>query len=306
MGNTIIYVHGGGAKPDAQSLGRYWHKALAHGIERNHPASFDTFNDANHEFVYYGDLNNAHLESLGKSYDAELDIADRNNVLEALAAMKGKSFASRRRYEKLPGRSLLGELLADVGMPVARALGVSNRVITRVLPELALYWEDAETGNTIRGRIHEAMRSATVRRDEIALVAHCMGSVAAFDALWELSHAQQFDWYNGEKVKLWITLGSPLGDETVKHSLLGADSKSQRFPGNIVRWVNFSAEDDYVSHDNAIRNDFQDMLKERRLSHIEDHRIFNYAVRYGKSNPHSVAGYLIHPRVARSLGEWLT
>ena len=32
------------------------------------------------------------VESLGKSFDAELDIADRNNVIEALAAMKGKSF----------------------------------------------------------------------------------------------------------------------------------------------------------------------------------------------------------------------
>ena len=306
MGNTIIYVHGSGAKPDVQSLGRYWHKALSHAMERNHPNSFDTFNDANHEFVYYGDLNNAHLESKGKSYDAELDIADRNNVLEALSAMKGKSFASRRRYEKLPGRSLLGELLADVGMPVARALGVSNRVITRVLPELALYWQDADVGNTIRGRIQEAIRSATVRRDEVALIAHCMGSVAAFDALWELTYSEKFDWYNGEKVKLWITLGSPLGDETVKSHLFGAESKNQQFPGNIVKWVNFSAEDDYVSHDNAIRNDFQEMLKERRLSHIEDHRIFNYAVRYGKSNPHSVAGYLIHPRVARSLNDWLT
>ncbi|TDJ25497.1 MAG: hypothetical protein E2O54_12485 [Gammaproteobacteria bacterium] len=306
MGHTIIYVHGAGAKPDAQSLGRYWHKALAHSMERSHPNSFEVFNDASHEFVYYGDLTNAHLESLGKTYDAELDIADRNNVLDALAPIKGKTFGSRRRYEQLPGRSLLGELLADVGMPLARALGVSDRVITRILPELAHYWQDADNGSTIRGRIQEAIRSATVRRDEIALIAHCMGSVAAFDALWELTYSEEFDWYHGEKVNLWITLGSPLGDETVKSHLFGAGDDQRRYPGNIVRWVNFSAEDDYVSHDNAIRNDFEAMLKDRRLSHIEDHRIFNYAVRYGKSNPHSVAGYLIHPRVARSLHDWLT
>ena len=306
MGHTIICVHGGGAKPDAQSLGRYWHRALAHAMERSHPNSFEAFKDANHEFVYYGDLTNAHLESLGKPFDAELDIADHNNVLEALAAMKGKTFGSRRRYEQLPGRSLLGELLADVGMPVARVLGVSDRVITRVLPELVHYWQDADNGPTIRERIRDAIRSASVRRDDVAVIAHCMGSIAAYDAFWELTYSEDFDWYHGEKVKLWITLGSPFGDETVKSRLLGADNKSQHFPGNIVKWVNFSAEDDYVSHDNAIRNDFQEMLKERRLSHIEDHRIFNYAVRYGKSNPHSVAGYLIHPRVAKSLHEWLT
>lgn len=306
MGSTIIYIHGSGAKPDAQSLARYWHKALAHGMERSHPESFELFKDAHQEFVYYADLIDVQTESKRRKYDVALDIADRDNVIDALAAMKPKTFTSRRRYEQLPGRNALGEIIADVGMPISRLLGLSERIITRALPELAQYWNDTDTGASIRARIHDAVHAAVVRHDDIAMIAHCMGSVAAYDALWELSHRGDFDWYHGEKMTLFVTLGSPLGDETVKSRLFGYRDADHRYPTNIVKWVNLSAEDDFVSHDNAIRNDFEDMLEEHALSHIEDHRIFNYAVRYGRSNPHSAAGYLIHPRVSRSLHEWFT
>jgi hypothetical protein len=39
---------------------------------------------------------------------------------------------------------------------------------------------------------------------------------------------------------------------------------------------------------------------------VHDHKIFNLAVRYGKSNPHSSIGYYIHPRVSKILADWLT
>jgi hypothetical protein len=42
-----------------------------------------------------------------------------------------------------------------------------------------------------------------------------------------------------------------------------------------------------------------------QISTIRDYRIYNLAVRYGKSNPHSSVGYLIHPRVAQIIASWL-
>ena len=47
------------------------------------------------------------------------------------------------------------------------------------------------------------------------------------------------------------------------------------------------------------------MLKQRQLSFLRDYRIYNLAVRYGKSNPHSSLGYLVHPRTTKILVEWL-
>jgi hypothetical protein len=41
------------------------------------------------------------------------------------------------------------------------------------------------------------------------------------------------------------------------------------------------------------------------LSAIQDFHIFNHAVRYGKSNPHSSIGYFIHPRVSKIVADWV-
>ena len=63
-------------------------------------------------------------------------------------------------------------------------------------------------------------------------------------------------------------------------------------------------EDDFVSHDQEIANDYKDMVPELVPS-IKDERIYNLAVRHGKSNPHHGAGYLIHPIVADAVADWL-
>ncbi|MDH5241120.1 MAG: hypothetical protein OEW73_10080, partial [Gammaproteobacteria bacterium] len=64
-------------------------------------------------------------------------------------------------------------------------------------------------------------------------------------------------------------------------------------------------EDDYTCHDNTLADDFKMMLKQRVVSAVHDYRIFNLAVRYGRSNPHSSIGYYIHPRVSKILADWL-
>jgi hypothetical protein len=72
-----------------------------------------------------------------------------------------------------------------------------------------------------------------------------------------------------------------------------------------VSWHNVSAEDDYCCHDNTLANDFKAMLKDKMVSCIRDYQIYNLAVRYGKSNPHSSVGYYIHPRVGQLIVDWL-
>jgi hypothetical protein len=72
-----------------------------------------------------------------------------------------------------------------------------------------------------------------------------------------------------------------------------------------VAWINVAAEDDFVCHDQRIANDYQGMLDARLVSRIEDIRIYNMALRYGRSNPHNVLGYLMHPRVTQFVGRWL-
>jgi hypothetical protein len=108
------------------------------------------------------------------------------------------------------------------------------------------------------------------------------------------------------KVTTWLTMGAPLGDESVKRRLNGADAeKFRRYPNNILSWLNVAAEDDYACHDDRLANDYAGMLEQRLISRIEDARIYNLAVRYGRSNPHNAYGYLTHPRVTRAIAKWL-
>ena len=77
-------------------------------------------------------------------------------------------------------------------------------------------------------------------------------------------------------------------------------------PTNVLSWHNVAAEDDYTCHDNTLCNDFKAMLKQKHVSCIRDYQVYNLAVRYGKSNPHSSVGYYIHPRVSLIISDWLT
>ena len=83
-------------------------------------------------------------------------------------------------------------------------------------------------------------------------------------------------------------------------------SANNKYPGNIVSWHNVSAEDDYCCYDKTVANDFKPMLKDKLISSIRDYQIYNLAIRYGKSNPHSSIGYYIHPRVTQLINDWIT
>ena len=73
----------------------------------------------------------------------------------------------------------------------------------------------------------------------------------------------------------------------------------------LVYDLHVAAVGDYISHDPTVRDDYRTMLEHGLLDSIEDHRIYNLAVRFGRSNPHHGVGYLIHPTVTACIGDWL-
>ena len=158
-----------------------------------------------------------------------------------------------------------------------------------------------------RARVRSKLCELMDRGDHIMLVTHGTGSVVAYDVLWELSNdTATYPEYGECKIDQWLTLGSPLGDRIVQKRLLGAQEREEcRFPSNVISWHNLSAEDDYTCHDATLADDFKTMLKQRQISAVHDYRVFNLAVRYGKSNPHNSIGYYIHPRLTKIVIDWL-
>ncbi|NND59293.1 MAG: hypothetical protein HKN49_03415, partial [Gammaproteobacteria bacterium] len=211
-------------------------------------------------------------------------------------------------YEQLPGKSALGELVADVSAPLLGKLGLANIVVARIIPELAHYWDvSSQFYQQASSRMLQTLQSVLSNDSRVMTIAHGLGGVIAYDALWHLSQGTAgAGGLREHKVDRFITLGTPLADDTVRGRLAGQDEvAAQRYPCNIVNWYNVAAEDDYLCHDKTVADDFSAMLAQHVISLIEDFRIYNLSVRYGKSNPHSAVGYLAHPRMTRLLVDWL-
>lgn len=307
-GRTLVYVHGRHFKPDAKVLMDICVAAMRRGIEREFPRLVELFDGTDKRIGYYGDISNAFLGESGQRFDPDLDVGDRHNALHSLCLIEKRKNFGVGRYDRLPGKTSIAEFAADLAAPLLGPLHLSEKIIAKLAVDLAEYWNgSSDFGSRIRERVRNAICETASFDGKVMLVSHGTGCIVCYDVLWELSHEPEFKKsFEDRKIDLWLTLGAPLGDSTVQRKLFGAGKKGRaRYPTNIVSWHNLSAEDDYMCHDNTVANDFKQMLKLKLVSRIMDYRIYNLAVRYGKSNPHSSVGYLVHPRVAHILADWL-
>ena len=305
---SLLIVHGRDFKPSAEAYMDLSMAALRSGIERDYPDCVHGFDDMQKSVAWYGDLIAEILHRKGKHYDESLDVGDRRNALNTLRAVPARKRFGIRQYDQLPGKSALPEAVVDILAPLLGALGLCLPLIRCVSKDFARYFDrKSDFAMKARRRLLEQLTALMDRGDKIVLLSHGTGSVIAYDVLWQLSHDPDLrDQYGDKKVDLWVTLGSPLGDSKIQKRLLGAKEKpATKYPVNVIAWHNVAAEDDYTCHDNTLADDFNLMLKQRVVSAVHDYRIFNLAVRYGKSNPHSSIGYYIHPRVSKILADWL-
>ncbi len=78
------------------------------------------------------------------------------------------------------------------------------------------------------------LRAATEAKRPILLIAHSMGSVIAWDSLWQIAHTK----CDHASVDLLLTMGSPLGQRFIQRRLQGSGEEARRrFPGGIRRWI---------------------------------------------------------------------
>ncbi len=308
MTRSILLVHGRSFKPEKTALTRLWMAALRHGIQRDlTPAKQQRFEDAKVEMVYYGQLSNAFLKARGNPYDPKADLADRRATLARLKKYPADKF-TKTEYQDLPGISSLKEFLADIGSVLTSPLHLSDSLIAAAAPDIARYWdEESQFGSDVRYQMVQPLKRAMRRDGKILVISHSLGTMVCYDTFWKFSHMGEYrNEFVTRPVDTWITLGSPLGDETIKRNLKGASlSGPRKFPNIVKKWRNFAAEDDFISHDEDVKNDYKAMLEQGLVSDISDADIYNLAVRNNKSNPHSSAGYLIHPKVIAAIDGWL-
>jgi hypothetical protein len=300
-------VHGRGFKPSADALRDISCAAIRAGIERDYPEHLHLYDEASVDLAYYGDLSGEILRSAGQEYDEQVDIGDRCNALTELKTIKARKKFGIRQYDRLPGKTALPEFFANFVAPACGVLGLTRPLVSRLSPDFAEYLTTAsEYANRVRERVRNEICMRLDRGDRIMIISHGTGAVIVYDVLWQLSNDARFmDQYGDSKIDCWVTLGAPLGDNFIRKHLLSARGACTSYPKNVITWHNVSAEDDWTCHDNTLADDFKDMLQQHAVSAVQDYRVYNLAVRFGKSNPHSSVGYYIHPRVSKIVSDWV-
>lgn len=260
------------------------------GCDEEVGRQFDTcdFSLAAWNFLYYGEH---------ESLDADIPWIER--LIESGGATEA-DIAESRRWSRW-----LTRLLYSLGDHAQWSIKwIPDPRVKAMIQDTLRYFENTGgIADRIRAVVKNEIQKTVERAGSVCIVSHSMGTVIAYEALWEMTHEDR----RPPGIDLFLTLGSPLGMNYVQRRLLGyGDGRNGSYPAGIRKWVNVSAVGDLVSVDQRVADDFACMVEQGLTKRIVDeHRGVYTAFRNDDGlNPHRSYGYLVHPKVAAAIVEW--
>lgn len=313
----IIMVHGLASKPPKKDLHILWKKCIIENIRVD-----DTRLAKELE---------AHPDILVSAYWANSTphhIEDDTSYVRKLHVQVEKVIRERKKIKgefHVGAGEALGAFFKDRGLDVVKllagALSVKDNVMKEFLRETELYDEDQYIADRMRRPLEDSLRDAWKKSCDVALLSHSMGSFIAYDVLWRFSHRNVtgFNEFKKKRVQLFVTMGSPVGDPTVRRLLFSRHHKNhgkRQYPTNIDFWHNYACLGDVVAHYHNFEEVFFEPMRRLRILPVKpQYRAVDYADLHNpfevvahagnkdreKRNPHKSYGYLVQPR----LGTWL-
>ena len=315
----IIMVHGLGSKPTPEITHDLWRRTLIENIRVSHrllARSLDTHPEI-FESAYWANFVPHHIPddaAYSRKLSKQVDkvIAERREIRDRFHVGMGEK---------------VGSFFEDRGLDLVKllagALDVRDDVMTRFLRETELYNQDQYIADLIRAPLESALRKAWDEGREPIIVSHSMGTFISYDVLWRFAHRRTagFGNYNERRAKMFITLGSPLGDPTVRNLLFARHHRDhslqqRQYPTNIDFWHNYACLGDVVAHHRNFHDIFFTPMRAlklfpagkrfRSIDYVDLHNPFEVVTHAGnrnriKRNPHKSFGYLAQPR----LGSWI-
>lgn len=291
----IVFVHGRKPKPPAEIYRSALWRCLLEGVRRARPAARDAL--AGHEDCFrllrWSDL----------YYSSDRDFERDREAIDRLIEQGGATRADREEATSWQRR--LKRMVYQVGDRYPWLVErFADEWIRATVADTRRYLEDHNgLGSAARQRVMRGLESTTADGARIMVLAHSLGSVIVYDALWELTHVHgrplSVDWF--------ITLGSPLGTRFIQRGLLGRDrAGAARYPAGIRHWCNFTARGDLAALDPHLYDDFEPMLELGLLESLDDSPgdIFGSFRNAAGLNVHRSYGYLVQPAVGRIVAEW--
>jgi hypothetical protein len=289
----ILYIPGLLPKPDAKSHRDALFRCLLAGLRRHDEAAMLDIAANLHCF-----------DVVSWTYDfyrEHRDIALDRDAIEAVIlqdAATTEDIAEASTWRRRLARSMFS--VADI-MPFLIPLIADERLQLHLRDLRRYQLNDNDIAEHTRQMLKIPLRAAAEAGRPILLIAHSMGSVIAWDSLWQLSR------HDGDPVEidLLLTMGSPLGQRFVQRRLQGYhEVGEERCPRGIKRWVNLAAAGDLTAVDPQLADDFANMVSCGLVESIEDYPLHNYFRLDGVLNVHAEYGYLVNDVTARIVTDW--
>lgn len=293
MTPLILYIPGLLPKPAADIHKAELRRCLLRGVEKADAGIAEQIGSAEHCFDIISWTYDFYLEHR----DVELDRAAIDAVIEQQEPRPidiREASGWKRRLTVWLYR--LGDLIPFLIPHLAsEKMEVHIRDLRRYLKN------DNGIAEHTREMLKVALRAACEAQRPILLIAHSMGSIIAYDALWEMARNKK----DHATIDRLLTMGSPLGQNFLQRRILGHDLDGlERYPNNIRRWTNLSAVGDLTAIDRVLANDFGEMLELDLLESLEDIDLYNYFRLDGQLNVHAEYGYLVNDTSGRVIADW--
>lgn len=261
---TIVGVHGvgnliDGAEPleASRALGRLWGESL--GAASAQSAKTLPFQVV---IAYYAH----HLAPVGIQGSDPRHLTERNQLATAMtlawAQQLGAPEPIAQGHVTRPVRALISW--------IAQRFGLEHRMVhwfvERFFTEVASYFSNSAMREAAVTTILDTVR----RHDATVVVAHSLGSVLAYEALWQPS---------APSVDHLVTLGSPLALPDIIYQRLTPppQSKGARPPA-VRRWTDVADVGDLIAIPRPLSRYFDSVDQEHRLAvaPFDFHRVANY------------------------------
>ncbi len=289
----IIYVPGKNPKPEPALHRELLWRTLIEGVRRADSTVADKMQAGQVQFHLAG-WNYAY-------YHRYKDITSDIPWIDALINKHAPTQQDLREAQSW--NIVLSRFLLTLADHVPLLIRTLPEEVRSTAQEIDRYFNNAgNVARTIRDQLKQVLRPLLEQRREVLLIGHSLGSVIAYDTLWELSHQ------DGVTGKIdFLTLGSPMGLHYMQRRLLGMKGHYEKsYPGLIRRWQNFAAEGDVTSLNKNLKAVFAPMLEQGLVDSIEDHchGIYNFFRSDEGLNCHRSYGYLVNPAVGSIIAEW--
>lgn len=242
--SRIVAVHGvnqydptRGADTAAARLGAAWARALSQNV----PSPLGA---GELSMTYYADLLQA-AHSAPQSQGPGDDV-DRLPPEAVDAVLRWGELLGVSPHEA-QGRILTPARWVADG--VAKRYGFGHepvrRFVARFFPDLLAYLH-----TPARTRVRQRLADALAQHEPRVLIAHSLGSVVAYDTLWQ---------YTDLKVDVLVTLGSPLAmpDVVLPYLQHPDDSRAFSRPPGAAAWVNLADPGDLVAVPQPLTDTFR-------------------------------------------------